>query len=311
MLTKLVNKIEEKKRRKQLAAIMSTEPTFVEGGTYDEERAFYGVKNCVVKGAVFAGPADGESAFKECYGVSVLESRFALRYPFWHTCELKLSGVELTDTCRAALWYCEGCRIDDSRLHGIKALRECRSVSMKGCDVRSAEFGWRSSDISIDDCEAEGEYMLFEAKSLRIDGLRMKGKYSFQYVEDVHVTNSVLDTKDAFWHAKRVRVENSVVRGEYLGWYAEKLTLVNCKIIGTQPLCYCKDLVLENCEMIECDLAFERSSVFATVTTPVISIKNPLTGRISVSDVGEVIRDIADSECEILVVEKQHAQQNG
>ena len=58
---------------------------------------------------------------------------------------------------------------------------------------------------------------------------------------------------------------------------------------------------LVNCEMIDADLAFERSDVEAVITTPIISIKNPLSGRISVPAVNEIIRDIegADGVVEI------------
>ena len=45
--------------------------------------------------------------------------------------------------------------------------------------------------------------------------------------------------------------------------------------------------------MVDCDLAFERSHVQAEVTTPMLSVKNPLAGsRITLPAVGEVIRDI-------------------
>ena len=104
--------------------------------------------------------------------------------------------------------------------------------------------------------------------------------------------NCQFDTKDAFWHAKNIVVRNSVVKGEYLAWYCENVTFENCRIIGTQPLCYCKNLKLINCEMIDTDLAFERSEVEATVTTPMLSIKNPLKGHITVPQVDEIIRDI-------------------
>ena len=53
--------------------------------------------------------------------------------------------------------------------------------------------------------------------------------------------------------------------------------------------------------MEDCDLAFERSEVEAEITTPVISIKNPLSGHISVPEVGEIIRDIPGAEGEITV----------
>ena len=90
-------------------------------------------------------------------------------------------------------------------------------------------------------------------------------------------------------------MRNSVVKGEYLAWYCENVTFENCAISWTQPLCYCKGLKLINCEMEGCDLAFERSEVEATITTPVISIKNPLRGsRITVPAVGEIIRDIEE-----------------
>ena len=95
-------------------------------------------------------------------------------------------------------------------------------------------------------------------------------------------------------------VKNSVVKGEYLAWYCENVTFENCVIIGTQPLCYCKNLKLINCEMHECDLSFEKSEVTADVTTPVVSIKNPSSGKIVLPAVGELILDDPSSDCEIV-----------
>lgn len=54
----------------------------VENKTFDEERALYGLKNAVVKNCIFDGPADGESAFKECEDITVENCFFNLRYPF-------------------------------------------------------------------------------------------------------------------------------------------------------------------------------------------------------------------------------------
>lgn len=133
----------------------------------------------------------------------------------------------------------------------------------------------------------------------------MKGKYSYQYITDSVFENCVFDTKDAFWHARNVVVENSVVKGEYLAWYSENVTFRNCKIIGTQPLCYCKNLKLEDCGMIDTDLAFERSEVEASVTSPVLSIKNPLKGHIYVPEVGQIIRDIDEAKGEVLIQDKK------
>ena len=198
----------------------------------------------------------------------------------------------MTELCRAALWYSDHIEITDTKMHGIKALRECSDVKLNGCDIVSPEFGWSVRGMEMEDCDAESEYFMMRSSHLQFRNVRMKGKYSFQYIEDAIFENCTFDTKDAFWHAKNVVVKNSVVKGEYLAWYCEHVTFENCRIIGTQPLCYCKDLRLINCEMIDTDLAFERSDVEATITTPVLSIKNPLSGHISVPSVGEIIRDI-------------------
>ena len=277
----------------------------IQNQTFDEERALYGSKDLIVRDCSFDGPADGESAFKECENVQAIHSFFNLRYPFWHDHELKISDSEMTELCRAALWYSDHVEITDTTLHGIKALRECSDVKLKGCDIVSPEFGWSVQRLEMDDCTAESEYFMMRSSHLYFRNVRMKGKYSFQYIEDSVFENCNFDTKDAFWHAKNIVVRDSVVKGEYLAWYCENVTFENCKIIGTQPLCYCKNLKLINCEMIDTDLAFERSEVEAEITTPVISIKNPLSGSITVPSVGEIIRDIPEAGENIVTVLEQ------
>ena len=265
----------------------------IESRTFDEERALYGMRDLVVRNCRFDGPADGESAFKECDNVTVEGAFMNLRYPFWHDHGLTLRNVEMTQLCRAALWYSSDVTIDGSRLHGIKALRECADVRMSGCDIVSPEFGWSTRGIKMEDCTAQSEYFMMRSTGLRFRDVRFRGKYSFQYIEDAVFEDCDFDTKDAFWHARHVVVRDSRVKGEYLGWYSEDVTFENCTIVGTQPLCYCEGLHLVNCRMEGCDLAFERSHVQAEITTPVDSVKNPLAGsRVCVPAVGEVIRDI-------------------
>ena len=264
---------------------------YIENMTYDQERALYGSRELTVRACRFDGPADGESAFKECKNIRVEDCFFNLRYPFWHDHGLMLKNSELTPMCRAALWYTEKAVIENCKLHGIKALRECGQITMRDCDVDSAEFGWSVRGIEMENCDVKGEYFMMRSNNLRFNNVRLKGKYSFQYIADALFEDCYLDTKDAFWHAKNVVVRNSVVKGVYLAWYCENVTFENCTIIGTQPLCYCKGLKLIDCRMEETDLSFERSEVEATVVNPVVSIKNPLSGWIRVPAVGEVIRD--------------------
>ncbi len=263
----------------------------IENQTFDMERALYDSQGILVKNCAFDGPADGESALKECRNVEMENCFFNLRYPFWHDNGLKISGSEMTELCRAAIWYSENVEINDTKMHGIKALRECGNVKMNGCDVISLEFGWSVRGIEMNNSSVQGEYFMLRSDHLKFDGVTLKGKYSFQYIEDSEFDNCCFDTKDAFWHARNVVVRNSTIKGEYLAWYCENVTFINCKIIGTQPLCYCKNLRLENCEMIDTDLSFEKSEVEATLTAPIVSIKNPLTGHIFVPEVGEIIMD--------------------
>lgn len=259
--------------------------------TFDEERAFYGAEDLIVRRCRIDGPADGESAFKECTGLTVEDTFCNLRYPFWHDRDLTIRGSEMTELCRAALWYSEGIRIENTRLHGIKALRECTDVALSLCDIQSPEFGWSLRNVSMDRCRLESQYMLMRSGDLHFTHTDCIGKYSSQYVKNAVFDHCTFDTKDAFWHAENVTVRNSVVRGEYLGWYSDGLTLIDCRIIGTQPLCCCRNLKLIRCAMEETDLAFEKSEVEATVTTPIVSVKNPRSGLIAAPSVGAFIWD--------------------
>ena len=274
--------------------------------TLDEERALYGITRATVRNCLFDGPADGESALKEASDITVEDCDFRLRYPFWHVRGGRVVNSTLADTCRAAIWYAADMAIENTTLGGIKALRECDNMSLTGCEIDSAEFGWLCRGVELTDCNMKGEYPFFMTRGLHLRDVELKGKYSFQYVENCTVSDSYLDTKDAFWHAKNVTVSDSTLKGEYLAWYSEGLTLIRCHIVGTQPLCYCKNLTLIDCTMEGCDLSFENSEVNATVKGFVHSIKSPASGRIEVDSVGEIVYERAPVDgtgCEIVVRE--------
>ena len=277
----------------------------IENKTFDEERALYGSHDIVVKNCAFDGPADGGSALKESSDIEVDHVFCNLRYPFWHDHILTIRDSEMTELCRASLWYSDHIEISNTKMHGIKALRECSDVVMEDCDIISPEFGWSVKNIIMEDSTAQSEYFMMRSENLNFSGVKFQGKYSFQYTENGIFENCTFDTKDAFWHSKNITVRNSVIKGEYLAWYSEGLTLINCKIIGTQPFCYCRNLKLINCEMIDTDLCFEKSDVDAVVTTSVISIKNPASGRIQVAGLGELIRDDENSRAEVVVQEQK------
>ncbi|MGN0650334.1 MAG: DUF3737 family protein [Oscillospiraceae bacterium] len=283
------------------------ETTYIKGSRFDEERALYGSEHVLLDECRFDGPADGESAIKECSDISAVRCYFNLRYPFWHVHGLKITDSEMTELCRAALWYSDNIEITRTKMHGIKALRECRDITIRDCDIVSPEFGWSVSNIAMSNTTANSEYFMLRAENLDFTDVGFKGKYSFQYIKNAVFEHCEFDTKDAFWHAENVTVKNSIVKGEYLAWYSDGLTLENCVIIGTQPLCYCRNLRLINCELRETDLCFEKSDVEATITTEVISIKNPRSGRIIVPSVGEIIMDDKYAQGEIILSAAENA----
>ena len=140
--------------------------TTIQNQTFDQERALYGVRDLLVRNCAFDGPADGESAFKECAGIQAEHSFFNLRYPFWHDHGLAIRNCELTDKCRAALWYSDHITMENTKLHGIKALRECSDAVLKNCDVISPEFGWNSRRVTMEDCTAVSEYFMMRGADL-------------------------------------------------------------------------------------------------------------------------------------------------
>ncbi|WP_367924841.1 DUF3737 family protein [uncultured Ruthenibacterium sp.] len=277
----------------------------IQNQVFDQERALYGMNDVRVEDCSFDGPADGESPFKEGKNLEIERCFFNLRYPFWHDHHLVIRNSEMTQLCRAAIWYSHDIEISDTKLHGIKALRECHEVKMQNCNIVSPEFGWFVDGIRMENSEVESEYFMLKSKKLDFKNVNLDGKYAFQYVENSTFDHCCFNTKDALWHAKNVHVRNSVLKGEYLAWYCENVTFENCTIIGTQPLCYCKGLRLIDCKMEETDLAFEKSDVQATLTTPVVSIKNPRSGYIEVPSVETILMDDPDAQGKVILKSAQ------
>lgn len=261
----------------------------IENITFSSERALYNSDNLKLICCRFQGEEDGESALKESRNIELENCFMDLRYPFWHNRNLKIAYSEMTPGCRAALWYSENVDIISTVMHGIKAFRECRDVTITDSDVDSPEFMWRVENVKIHSSVIKGEYAFFESKNIRMDNVRFDGKYSFQYVDGLVLNNSEIKTKDAFWHAKNAVVTDSVIDGEYIGWYSENLTFANCTIVGTQPFCYAKNLKLVNCRMLDADLAFEYSDVEADIAGEILSVKNPLSGTVIADKIGEIL----------------------
>ena len=269
----------------------------IENKTFEEERSLYGVSGLEVRNCHFGGPVDGESALKESNQFSVVDSSFSMRYVLWHSNDFVLERIAMDEATRAAIWYSNDGKIIDSSLHGIKVLRECSDFELTRCDIASDEFAWKCDDLRLKDCTLSSVYPFFMCADLEIENTKINAKYSFQYLKGGMIKSCQLTTKDAFWHAEDVTIRDSVVDSEYIGWYSKNLTFVNCRITGTQPFCYCKNVTLIDCTMENCDLAFEYSSVNAKLKGRIESIKNPLSGKIEVDEVGEIVRTGSVKKC--------------
>jgi len=157
--------------------------------TFDQERALYGSNQLHVTHCTFAGPADGESAFKESQHLRVEDCSFELRYPFWHDTEAEIARCRFAVTCRAPFWYSRQITLRDCDLQGVKAFRECSNISFDHCTVESPEFGWNCHHVTLRNTSLTGEYFLLNATDIDAEHLDFSGKYSFQYCKNVTIRN--------------------------------------------------------------------------------------------------------------------------
>lgn len=263
----------------------------IKGQRFAGERPLYARHGLYLEDVVIGV---GESALKEGSDIEAVRCEFQGKYPFWECKGFTVRECVFREGARAALWYSQGCRMEDSLIEAPKMFRRISDVSLERVRIpNAAETFWDCRGIRLRDVEtAKADYIFMHCSDIDIDGYRQQGNYSFQYAKNVVIRNAELDTKDAFWESEDVTVYDSYVHGEYLGWYARNLRLVRCRIGGSQPLCYCSGLVLEDCTFDEdADLAFEYSTVEATVRGHIVSVKNPTSGHITAGSIGEVILD--------------------
>jgi len=247
----------------------------------------------------------GESALKECKNIEAFNCEFQGKYPFWHNDGFVIENCLFKEGARAALWYSRNLRMKDTLVEAPKMFREMDGLVLENVQLPYAlETFWYCRKAELRKVQVDkGDYLFTHGSDIKIDSFSLNGNYSFQYCKNVEIRNAEIHSKDAFWNTENVTVYDSVLDGEYLGWHSKNLRLVNCKISGTQPLCYATDLIMENCTMDDnADLAFEDSSLNATINSPIHSVKNPRSGSITAESYGEIIIDKnikAPGNCEL------------
>jgi hypothetical protein len=248
----------------------------------------------------------GESALKECKNIEAVNCLFEGKYPFWHNDGFVVRNCVFTDGARAALWYSRNLEMTNTQVDAPKMFREMDGIKLDNVQIPNAlETFWHCRNIELNQVQIDkADYLFMHSENISINNYKHNGNYAFQYGKNIEIHHALINSKDAFWNTDHVTVCDSEINGEYLGWHSKNLHLINCKISGTQPLCYASDLIMENCTMADdADLAFEYTSLQATINSPVHSIKNPKSGSITANSYGKIILDEnikAPADCKIL-----------
>jgi len=253
------------------------------------ERALFMARDIGLRDCVFC---DGESPLKESSGVVAKDCIFGWKYPLWYSKNAELDGCTLLVGARSGIWYTEGIELVNCTVDAPKTFRRSSGIKLTKVTMPNAQESlWSCSDIELYDVSASGDYFGMNSCDIVARGLNLSGNYAFDGGRNIEVHNSRLISKDAFWNCENVTVYDSVIIGEYLGWNSKNVTLVNCTVESNQGLCYMENVRLVNCKLINTDLAFEYSSVEADISSSVLSVKNPLSGRICAESFGEIILD--------------------
>ena len=256
---------------------------------FEGERALYNVKDVKIESCTFE---NGESPLKECENIEIDSSIFKWKYPLWYSSDIKLKNSILLDTARSGIWYTKNISMTDCFIEAPKTFRRAEKIHLENCRMPNAEETlWNCRDIKIKNLDARGNYFALGCENIEIENFTLDGNYAFDGAKNIKIKNAKLLSKDSFWNTENVVVENSVIIGEYLGWNSKNLKFINCTIDSNQGMCYIENLEMINCKLMNTDLAFELSTVEAEIKSKIISVKNPISGKIHADEIGEIILD--------------------
>lgn len=249
----------------------------------------------------------GESSIKESGNIEAEDCTFEGKYVFWECKGFKTTNCLYRESARSSLWYSENGTLVNCRVEAPKLFRRMKGIRVEDCIFTNAlETLWDCDQVVIKNSRIENaDYLGMHTDNVQIENFHLDGNYAFQYSKNVEIRNAILNSKDSFWDTENVTLTDCEINGEYLGWYSRNLRLIRCHITGEQPLCYCENLYMEDCTMgDDANLAFEYSTIEATIRGNVHSIKNPTSGSIEVDSVGEIIIDEnqkSPADCKIKV----------
>lgn len=257
---------------------------------FEGERPLFAENDATITDTTFG---KGESPLKESRNVNLKNVIFKWKYPLWYTHNAKVDHTILEKVAHAGIWYTHHIDMTNCSIQATKTFRRSSYINLVNDHFsNAAETLWNCDHIKINHVQANGNYFGMNSQNLYIDHLDLIGNYCFDGAKNVEVHNSTLVSKDAFWNCENVTVYDSTINGEYLGWNTQHLTLINCTIESDQGLCYIDHLTMKNCRLLATDLAFEYcTDIDAEISSSIVSVKNPISGKIHAQSIGETIMD--------------------
>lgn len=257
---------------------------------FEGERILYGLQNAKLEGITFG---NGESPLKEAKDITISDSIFKWKYPLWYDDNVQVSNTSFETMSRSGIWYTNNIKIKNSALQAPKLFRRSNHIELDNVHFSDAEETmWSCKDIRIANSQINGDYFGKDSENIYLDNVSVIGNYVFDGAKNVEVHNSTLISKDAFWNCENVVIYDSTIDGEYLAWNTKNIKFINCKIESEQGLNYIDELVIRNTNLIHTDLAFEYvENLDVELNTGIDSIKNPVSGKITVPHIGKLILD--------------------
>ena len=264
--------------------------TNYENEYFEGERILYGAENVYLNEVTFG---HGESSLKEAKNITLTNSIFKWKYPLWYDKNVKVKNTTFETMSRSEIWYTKNISIKDSALQAPKLFRRASDIRLDNVHFSDAkETMWTCKNIKITNSQINGDYFGKDSENIYLNNVSIIGNYAFDGAKNIEVHNSTFVSKDAFWNCDNVVIYDSTLDGEYLAWNTTNIKFINCTIESDQGLNYIDHLEIKNSKLIHTDLAFERvSNIEVQLTSSIESIKNPISGRISVPEIGTLIMD--------------------
>lgn len=257
---------------------------------FEGERILYGLKDTKLNQVTFG---EGESPLKEAKNIELNNSIFKWKYPLWYDENVKVDHTTFETMSRSGIWYTNNIEITNSALQAPKLFRRANHIKLDHVHFADAEETmWTCNDIKITNSQINGDYFGKDSQNIYLDHVNVVGNYVFDGGKNIEVHNSTLVSKDAFWNCENVVVYDSIIDGEYLAWNSKNIKFINCTIESDQGLNYIDNLEIKNTNLIHTDLAFEYvSNLDVELNSKIESIKNPLSGKITVPEIETLIMD--------------------